>query len=248
MEDIRFNGELNFSVSNVGFVSVVRNENFVFEYKNGKDLHSFVYVDSGELEYCFYNTKEKMKIKKGSLLFIPKQLPYKTKYLKNSTKIKLIIFDLAGKVTPFETVRPFSKTASEISEFFSSFNIYNSGNTLLLYSKLYELFHFIQTENPEIVKKYKKILPAVTAMTEYYFENRKISYYADMCGMSESNFRKLFKEYKGISPIEYRNIIRCRQVKKMLDSMEFSVSEAAYLTGFNNMSFFYEVYNKYKHL
>ena len=64
-----------------------------------------------------------------------------------------------------------------------------------------------------------------------------------MCGISESNFRKSFKEYKGVSPIEYRNIIRCREVKKMLDSGEFTVSEAAYLTGFNNMSFFYKVYN-----
>ena len=62
--------------------------------------------------------------------------------------------------------------------------------------------------------------------------------------MSESNFRKLFKEYTGKSPIEYRNLIRISEVKKMIDSGEFTVSEAAYLVGFNNMSFFYEVYNK----
>ena len=33
--------------------------------------------------------------------------------------------------------------------------------------------------------------------------------------------------------------------KKMIDSGEFTVIESAYLTGFNNMSFFYEVYNKF---
>ena len=30
----------------------------------------------------------------------------------------------------------------------------------------------------------------------------------------------------------------------MIESREFTVSEAAYLTGFNNMSFFYELYNR----
>ena len=33
--------------------------------------------------------------------------------------------------------------------------------------------------------------------------------------------------------------------KKMIESREFTVAEAAYTVGFNNMSFFYEVYNKY---
>ena len=78
-----------------------------------------------------------------------------------------------------------------------------------------------------------------------YFKNEKISYYAQLCGMSESNFRKLFKEYTGKSPIEYRNLIRISAVKTLLNSSELTVSEAAYLVGFNNMSYFYEVYNKY---
>ena len=63
--------------------------------------------------------------------------------------------------------------------------------------------------------------------------------------MSESNFRKLFKEYTGKSLIEYRNLIRISEAKKMIESREFTVAEAAYTVGFNNMSFFYEVYNKY---
>lgn len=245
MEDIRFDGNLEYSVNKVGFVKVTRHENFTFEYKNGKELFSFVYVQSGELEYYFYKTKEKMRIKKGTLLFIPKRVPYKTKYLHNGTKIKIIIFDLKGKKMPFQTNRPFSKSLPEVSETFSVFSKQNSNNILLLHSKIYELFYYIQNEELGITKQYKKISQAVNEIERNYFENQKISYYADMCDMSESNFRKLFKEQKGVSPIEYRNIIRCREVKKMLDSGEFNVSEAAYSVGFNNLSFFYSVYNRY---
>ena len=63
--------------------------------------------------------------------------------------------------------------------------------------------------------------------------------------MSESNFRKLFRENIGKSPIEYRNHIRIMEFEKLISSGEFTVSEAAYVVGFNNMSFFYEVYHKY---
>ena len=56
------------------------------------------------------------------------------------------------------------------------------------------------------------------------------------------------EEYTGKSPIEYRNDIRISMFEKLMESREFTVSEAAYLVGFNNMSFFYETYNKYKSL
>ena len=52
-------------------------------------------------------------------------------------------------------------------------------------------------------------------------------------------------EYTGKSPIEYRNTVRIAAAKRLIKTGELTVSEAAYLVGFNNMSFFYEAYNKY---
>jgi AraC-like DNA-binding protein len=63
--------------------------------------------------------------------------------------------------------------------------------------------------------------------------------------MSESNLRLLFKEFTGSSLIEYRNRIRITEARKLIDSGEFSVAEAAYLVGFNNMSFFYDQMKAY---
>ena len=70
-----------------------------------------------------------------------------------------------------------------------------------------------------------------------------MSYYAALCNISEPSFRRLFKEYTGQTPIEYRNSIRIANLQRLLSSGEFKINEAAYLVGFNNMSFFYEVYN-----
>ena len=89
-------------------------------------------------------------------------------------------------------------------------------------------------------------MPALLELKQQYFKNEKISYYSELCDMSESNFRKLFKEYTGHTPISYRNLIRISAVQALLNTGETTISEAAYLVGFNNMSFFYEVYNKHK--
>ena len=64
--------------------------------------------------------------------------------------------------------------------------------------------------------------------------------------MSESNFRKLFTEYVGKSPIEYRNCLRISRARSMIDSGEYTALEAAYLCGFNNMSVFYEAEKEMK--
>lgn len=111
---------------------------------------------------------------------------------------------------------------------------------------------------PYIIKKYRilqghsfdsmtdmlYVLLTEPSIEQNYFENVRISEYAEELGMSESNFRKLFKERLGMSPIEYRNLIRIREAQKMILSGECTVQEAAYLAGFNNMSFFYETYKK----
>lgn len=244
MQDIRFDEKFEFSINNIGFVNVERNKNHTFEYKNGKDRFSFIFVEKGSLEYSF--GIQKILINKGCLLYIPKNIPYKTKYLDNGTKIKIVLFDTVGVLPPF-LVNWFFKYSLDIQKVFDCLSVPNANNLYFLTSKLYDIFHLLQNEISYFPKTYQKIIPAIKDININYFENHKIIYYAKLCNMSESNFRKLFRENVGKSPIEYRNHIRIIEFKRLISSGEFTKSEAAYVVGFNNMSFFYEVYNKYTH-
>ena len=244
MEDIRFDVNLDYQINNVGYVSVLRNENFVFEYKTGKERYSFIYVEQGELEYYFSQNKKILNAGKGNVLFIPKALPYKASYLKDGTLIKIIVFDLIAGTFPTYLTIPCVKEARQFSAVFDTFTDQNLHDALFLFSRIYTLISYMRNDNFLLPKKYKRLLPAITEINQAYFDNKKISYYAQLCNMSESNFRLLFKKYTGKSPIEYRNLIRITEAKTMIDSGEFTVAEAAYRTGFNNMAFFYEVYKK----
>ena len=244
MNDIRYDGRLEYPIDQIGFVNLSRREGYEFEYKNGKSLYSFIYVENGSLEYLFSGKSEPMRLEKGMVLFVPKLLPYQTRYLQNGTKIKIMVFDLPGILVPPALSVPVLRRSLAVSELFDSIAGEKSKNNLFLSARLYDLLFLHFTEKQPMTKEYRKILPALKELEEKYFENQKVSYYAELCRMSESNFRLLFREHTGFSPVEYRNRIRISEVKKMLRSGEFTVSEAAYLAGFQNMSFFYELYHR----
>ena len=91
---------------------------------------------------------------------------------------------------------------------------------------------------------YAKIRPAVDALKRNSELNHKMDHYAKLCNMSEGNFRRLFRECIGKSPVDYRNDIRLTNARALLQSGEFNVSEAAEATGFTNHSFFIRLYKK----
>ena len=246
MEDIRFSGHLSFEIVEPGFVQVERSANYRFSYKTGKAAYSFIFVQKGEMDYYFIPLKKHVRLEKNMGIFIPKNLPYTATYMQTSTQIKILTFDVVGNNVLPSLSKPISLSIPELSILFASISQHNLYSPLFLSSKIYELLHYIETTENVIPTKYQTLRPALMELKQQYFKNEKIAYYAQLCLMSESNFRKLFKEYTGHSPITYRNLIRISAVQTLLNTGETTISEAAYLVGFNNMSFFYQVYNKYK--
>ena len=237
-------GNFNYSINNISYINVIRDKNFVFPYKNGKEFHSFIVPESGSMEYHFFDNDKTLRLEKGSFLYIPKKLPYSATYLEDSTTISIFVFDAPLNELPEYMQNPFVRHMPSRSECFDNMTRLDTQSGAFVAARIYDLIYSMEKSDKSVADKYAKILPAIVDIKKQHFENHKISYYADMCNMSESNFRKLFREYTGTSPIEYRNIIRAYRVKSLLDSGEFTVSEAAYIAGFNNMSFFYEVYNR----
>ena len=57
-------------------------------------------------------------------------------------------------------------------------------------------------------------------------------------GVSYSNFRKLFKEYTGISPAIYQQDLRLQRAKELLSTTDMSVKEIAYRLNFESPDYF----------
>ena len=61
---------------------------------------------------------------------------------------------------------------------------------------------------------------------------------AEELGVSYSNFRKLFKEYTGLSPSTYQQDLRLQRAKELLTTTDLSVKEIAYRLNFESPDYF----------
>jgi AraC-like DNA-binding protein len=61
---------------------------------------------------------------------------------------------------------------------------------------------------------------------------------AEDLGVSYSNFRKLFKEFTGISPATYQQDLRLQRAKELLSTTNMSIKEIAYRLNFESPDYF----------
>ena len=238
----------NFVIENINFANIARPKNFKYHHKY-REKNAFIYTVSGTMENKIIGTNEqKIYAEAGELIFIPKNCEYIATYYENNTEIKLIQFDIIGDELPSYLSAPqkitLPKIAEQIDAFFAPLTTNDMTHPFYHLSRLYELLWLIDTNYYKLPSKFKKLKPALYELTQYYDQNQKISYYASLCDMSEVNFRRLFHEYMGQSPIDYRNEIRLKNARLKLISGMYNVSEVATSTGFSNLSFFTRLYKE----
>ena len=253
---MRFESDLqkvDLRVDNISTVNVSRNKNYRHSYKNGRTKHGFIYTVRGKISNMFFGCDtECIEASAGDLVFIPKGTSYVATYLEDETELKVVHFDLFSGELPEYLSKPVKLELPNAKEIIDSFFIPiknpAANNPLYYLSRIYDLLWQLEKKHAKIPTKYKKLKPAINDISEHYEKNRHIFEYAELCDMSEVNFRRLFREYTGTSPIEYRNEIRLENARVKIQSGEYNVSEAAYESGFTNLSFFIRLYKqKYGH-
>ena len=68
--------------------------------------------------------------------------------------------------------------------------------------------------------------------------NLTIQQVAEDLGVSYSNFRKLFKEFTGLSPATYQQELRLMRAKELLSTTDLTVKEIAYRLNFESPEYF----------
>ena len=242
-------GEPNFKVENIDIQSVSRPKGYKHSFKGGRLKHGFVYTVNGEMRDVFHSGREReICAAAGELVFIPKGTVYTGIYSEEETEIRIVQFDVSQGAIPEYLSEPqkidIPKAGELIEEFFAPTENRRTNHPFYYLSKLYNLLWQIDENNTRLPGKYRKLRTAISEIAEHSAENRPISYYSSISDMSEGNFRRLFREYTGTSPIEYRNHVRLGNARNMLQSGEYNVSEVAELCGFSNLSFFIRLYKK----
>lgn len=115
-------------------------------------------------------------------------------------------------------------------------------------SDLYQIIKVLKKEREKYVPK-KKIYVAIKPALDYISENFTsetiaIEHLANLCGVSEAYLRILFHRTFSVSPAVYIRNLRIHSAKELLLTGEYSVAEAATISGFNDISYFSREFKK----
>ena len=94
-------------------------------------------------------------------------------------------------------------------------------------------------------RKNPRILPAAEYIKKNYDTKITNEFLADLCNMSVTHFRRIFKENFGVSPMQYHEKIRMHWAVIFLQSRMFTVSEISEKLGYSDVYYFSNTFKKH---
>lgn len=212
---------------------------------NPKKSSMFLFFDDCSGEYIT-NTGEKILAPAGSLVYVPENSEYTLNFFnfkQSSSSTFGINFSLSDKGgTPFLLSRHITVFNFSHGKLFIEKIIDSADSALPCYGKMksgmYDILTDLSGRNIDMKPKFDIIQKGIKYIENEVNQTLSISEIAALCNVTESYFRKLFKEYSGMSPAKYRINAKLKRSKDYLKHTNLNASEIADLLGFTDTSFF----------
>ncbi len=232
-----------FFADHIFSLAVTRNRGFEMRHPNGRAKNSFIYTEKGALLYSFSDGSQ-IEAAEGEMVFLPEKTAHTSRYLQDGSQVRIVHFDVARGALPDYLRAPVKLSLHNAGELLEGFFEDTCPHPYRCAALLYELLYQVDRARGRTPIKFKKLHLAIEMIHARPEDNRRIADYAELCGMSEAGFRRLFREYTGVSPVDYRNALRLERAKLLLAGGDYNVSEAAEAVGFSNLSFFIRLYKR----
>lgn len=214
----------------------------------------FIYLDGCSARYvtkdgkCFVG-------KSGDTMFVPKGLEYTAEFYdfisedSSTVNVTLNIYDENGNEPVFDQIVVFSSSEvrlciSELEDTFPSPDIIPTKMAI----PVYKMFNTMCTETEKGNSKsdsFDIIRDGIEYIHYHFNEDVRVEKLAETCNVSEVYFRRLFKQKTGMSPVEYRTLLRLEHACKYLQYSQSSISEISEMLGFVDTAYFIKIFKKH---
>jgi AraC-like DNA-binding protein len=228
-----------------------------FNWKNGRVLREYQinYITNGE---GILETKEgKFRVEEGSVIILFPGVWHRYRPLKKGWRENYVGFngEFANRMFEnefFSDSKPIIKVGfnEELLRYFNEIRQlvksekpgYQQICSGLVVCILSSIMSIKKNENFNGKDIERIIQKSCLVIRDNLASNLNMEELAGNLNIGYSNFRKMFKNYTGISPAQYHLSLRIRQAKDLLNNTDLSVKEITFQLGFNSIDYFSRVF------
>ncbi len=254
---LNFN-ELNdasFIIKKISAVNILSKNKVLSHGKSGRILNGFLYMISGSCMFEYGGNSFEMHA--GAFAYLPKGSKHKYSILSEPVRYIRIDFNMYDWATNDEIVfstEPYllfentphkcETIIHKLSEtFISGKQDCNLKMNALLYDLLAKIASYHTDEFSEN-QHYNTISPCIKYIENNLKNDIPTHILAEMCNLSPSHFRRIFKAATGTTPTEYRTRLRIEKACILLENNLCNISEISEQLGFENIFYFSRVFKK----
>ena len=207
--------------------------------KLGASTNYFAVIKSGHA--VLTSRDKRVELFPGELLYIPRGLPYISEWYGEGGCVFYSMpftFRYLSENGEYELqkIKPENDNFREIFDRIFECVVEDGAKALSLF---YELYGKVadKLEKRELSFSGSRVSTAVRYMESHIAEDYDVPKLARMCRMSESGFYGEFKRLIGRTPIEYKNILKCRRATELLCNTEETVETIAERVGCTDASY-----------
>ena len=215
--------------------------------------HGIYEILGGECEYTMKNG-EKILCVAGDILYIPKGTIYIARFITDSNQsadffnaylVNFNLLDENGSEAAFsEKIVHICRDAngSLCDSFVKITNLYRQNRTNEAKSVFYSIISSIVRTAPEVGAG--AIAEGLKYIESNFTSQISVAVLAEKCAMSETSFRRNFKEITGESPVKYINSLKIAKAKELLKSSEITIDEISDFLSFYDKAYFHRAFKK----
>ncbi len=253
--DIRDISFVDFGLNHIVSIEQTWANNSKFSYSDtARPDNGFHLITSGRVFYTDTDGKV-LRAQKGDVIYLPKGKRYEVQFLSEEHFVKCILInfvlrDSNGKeiLLSEDIIRLCSDKNGEIFKGFQKISLLYKTKIDRLSIKIAFLKLIKDIVNLNGESEDFMISHCGEYIRKNYAERILVPELAKKCHLSETTFRKRFKEYYSVTATEFIIKSKLDIACEMLRSSEISVEEISDFLGFYDNSYFYKIMKKYKGL
>lgn len=228
-------------------------------FGNPRKISGFIYLLNCDCTYELPGGSI-IEAKKGDVVYLPAFGKYKSNF-KNfgSEPIDGILINLSfsdDKGEPFylpDKMKVYRMPhSSYIKSYFIDILNYSKQlqkNMAKIKSVAYKILAYLGTIDKERKinsNRYKCISEGISYLENDVQQSLSIEEIAQLCHVSATYFRLLFKEYSGVSPVQFRIQKKLETAKELLLTNDMTILEISDYLGFESVAYFSKLFKKYE--